>query len=155
MHTIEDVDYIRIKLRNGGYKLTKQRFQIIDAINKNRKHMSIDEIYSKVKRRNIGLSTVYRNVIILEKVGILKSINMCSINYYEIESTAKHKVHVHAQCIKCNKLIDIDESKMIVDWESVVNNTEKNYSITVDSVSIMLSSICSKCSIEKDSDKAI
>lgn len=155
MHTIDDVGYIRSKLKNGGYKLTKQRFQIINAINKNKKHMSIDEIYSKVKRRNIGLSTVYRSVIILEKVGILKSINMSNTNYYEIESTANHKVHVHAQCIKCNKLIDVDENKMLVNWKSVINNIEKNYSIAVDSVSIMLSSVCGKCDMEKDSDKVV
>lgn len=155
MHTIDDVGYIRLKLKNGGYKLTKQRFEVINVINKNKKHMSIDEIYSKVKRRNIGLSTVYRNVIILEKVGILKSINMSNINYYEIESTAKHKIHVHAQCTKCNKLTDIDGNRMLGNWKSVINNIEKNYSISVDSVSIMLSSVCSKCDMKKISHKIV
>lgn len=154
MYTIDDIDYIRSKLKNNGYKLTRQRFQIISVINKNKKHMSIDEIYSKVRRKNIGLSTVYRNVIILEKVGILKRINMSNANYYEIECIGEHKIHAHAQCTKCNKLIDIDENKMHGNWESIIRNMEKDYSIAVDSISIVVSSVCSKCSsIENNWDE--
>lgn len=150
MYTIDDIDYIRSKLKNNGYKLTRQRFQIINVINKNKKHMSIDEIYSKVKRKNIGLSTVYRNVIILEKVGILKCINISNSNYYEIECTGEHKVHVHAQCTKCNKLIDIDESKLFKNWEIIMGKMEQNYNITVDSISMVVSSVCNKCSDSSD-----
>lgn len=145
MHTINDIDYIRSKLKNNGYKLTRQRFQIINVINKNKKHMSIDEIYYKVKRKNIGLSTVYRNVAILEKVGILKCINMSNSNYYEIECTGEHKIHIHAQCTKCNKMIDIDENKLFKNWETIINKMEKYYNITVNGISMVVSNVCCKC----------
>ncbi|WP_237737324.1 Fur family transcriptional regulator [Clostridium carboxidivorans] len=100
-----DVSYISEKLADNGYKITKQRCEIIKAIYENNVHMNADEIYKKVKHKKIGLSTVYRNLMILETVGAIKRINTANTSYYELQTLGE--IDIHAKCIKCNKIVDI------------------------------------------------
>ncbi len=141
----KDINYIREQLQCGGYKLTKQRLQIIEIMYKNNKHMTADEIYREVESKNIGLSTVYRNLMILEEVGVLKRINLPNISYYELEVVGKDKFHIHVKCIKCNKIIDINEEEISEDFCALIEKLKKKHIVTIKSTSVMLSGICNKC----------
>lgn len=142
------IKYIRDKLTTGGYKFTEQRLQIIKAICENNRHMNADEIYRKVKIHNIGISTVYRNLTILEEVGVLKKINVSNICYYELEGFGDDNVDVHAKCIKCNKIIDIDEVESSGNLHDFIENLREKHNITVKSSSIILSVVCKECKMK-------
>jgi len=61
-------------LRKSGYKLTPQRRMTIDALlAKGNEHFSVDELYRQVKEESpeVGMSTIYRTVQILEEMGII------------------------------------------------------------------------------------
>lgn len=60
------------KLKENGCRITKQRKMIFDIILEN-KCSSCKEIYVQASRldKNIGMSTVYRLVRELEKIGVL------------------------------------------------------------------------------------
>ena len=139
----KDIKYIRNKLTNEGYKFTNQREKIIEAIYENNMHMNVDEIHSKVKSENIGISTIYRNLRILEEVGVLKKINITDTSYYELDNAGKHKVQIHAKCVKCNKIIDINEDEISENLDSLIEKLKKK--IKVKSASIVLSGICKEC----------
>ena len=149
VNEVNDINYIREKLEYKGYKFTKQRFYIVNAIYKNNKHMNADEIYNKVKSRSIGLSTVYRNLIILEEVGVVKKINITNISYYELAIMGEYKFHIHARCIKCNKIMDIKEEDISEGYEKLIKKLTEKHKILVENTSIVLSGLCNECKVKR------
>lgn len=138
-----DINYISEKVISSGYRLTTQRYEIIKTIYENNKHMNADEIYAKIKDKNIGISTVYRSLLILEHIGILKRINAINVSYYELQDIGE--VHIHAKCRKCNEIIDIKKERVSNSLKSLIKNIKKEYKVTINSTSIMLLGICGKC----------
>lgn len=65
------------KLRENGCRMTAQREMLLDIILKG-ECSSIKEIYYKASSRNIkiGTATVYRMIVLLEKIGIINRENM-------------------------------------------------------------------------------
>ncbi len=138
-----DISYISEKLINGGYKITKQRCEIIKTMYENNVHMNADEIYEKVRHKKIGLSTVYRNLMILESVGVLKQINTANTNYYELQTV--EEVDIHVKCTKCNEIVDIKKEKLEKSLNELIKNIKKEHKIIINSTSIMISGICEEC----------
>ena len=138
-------NYIEEKLKCGGYKLTTQRLNIIKVIYKNNRHMSADEIYNEVKDKKIGLTTVYRNLMIFEEIGIVKKISITNINYYELDIMNEYKVHIHAKCSKCNKIMDVNEVEVTEEYLSLIKNLKKKFKIAVESISVVVSESCENC----------
>ncbi|MFL0251872.1 Fur family transcriptional regulator [Clostridium neuense] len=141
-------DYIeaaKIKLKARGYKLTYPRFEMLNIICDSKKHMDAYEIYDKVKEKNIGLSTVYRNILIFEKVGVLKKICVSKVGYYELEPLGKYKIHIHGKCVKCNKIMDLDYKYIKNYLNEFVSKLQGYDNISIEGVSIILSVLCEKC----------
>lgn len=141
-----DISYISEKLINSGYKITKQRCEIIKIMYENNVHMNADEIYKKVKHKKIGLSTVYRNLMVLETVGAIKRINTANTSYYELQTIGE--VDIHAKCIRCNKIVDIKKEKLEENLRKLIKNIKQERKIMINSTSIVLSVICEKCKSE-------
>ena len=139
------IKYIGNQLICGEYRHTYQRDQIIEIMYETNRLMNVDEIYNKVKSRYVGLSTIYRNLIILEEARILKRINIINTNYYELEKIGKNKFHIHAECVKCNKLIDISEEEISENLKDLTKALNKKLKITSISSSVVLSGICKEC----------
>ncbi|AWI07775.1 transcriptional repressor [Clostridium drakei] len=150
-----DISNLSEKLISNGYKITKQRCEIIKAIYENSVHMNADEIYKKVKHKKIGLSTVYRNLMILETVGIIKRINAANTSYYELQTIGE--IDIHAKCIRCNKIVDIKKEKLEENAKKLIKNIKQERGSIINSASIVLSVICEKCKSEiilnRDSNK--
>lgn len=151
MDKSEYIKTAKVKLKARGYKFTYPRFKILNIIYDSKKHMDAYEIYDKVKEKNIGLSTVYRNVLIFEKAGVLKKIYASNVSYYELESLGKYKIHIHSKCIKCNKIMDLDD-KYIKNYLNKFVCKLQNYNdISIKGINVVLSVLCSKCKkIRKD-----
>lgn len=145
MGEINFKNYIEEKLRHGGYKITSQRFNIIKVIYKNNRHMSAEQIYKEVKDKKIGLTTIYRNLMIFEEIGLVRKISITNINYYELELMDEYKVHIHARCSKCNKIMDINEVEVTEEYISLIKKLKKKFKIAVESISVVLSESCESC----------
>lgn len=137
--------YIEEKLRCGGYKLTAQRLNIINVIYKNSRHMSVDEIYNEVKDKKIGLTTVYRNLMIFEEIGVVRKISITNISYYELDIMNEYKVHIHAKCSRCNKIMDVNEVEVTEEYLSLIKNLKQKFKIAVESISVVVSESCESC----------
>ena len=94
-------------LKEKQLKITPQRLEVLQYLDKNRNHPTVEEIYSKLKQKNPSLSktTVYNTVEILEKNGLLQSI---TISGSELRYDFKHGMHHHFLCKKCGEIFDID-----------------------------------------------
>ncbi|MDF2840623.1 MAG: Ferric uptake regulator, Fur family [Clostridia bacterium] len=105
MNKINDIEST---LKSQGYKLTGQRRIIIDAFEQCPAHYTAQEIFEKVKTQNasINFSTVYRNLELLCKLGVIHKLNISSgINHFELKHDSHHH---HVICVKCGDMQSID-----------------------------------------------
>lgn len=105
-----NINDIQEKLKNNGYKFTNQRKAIIDVlIEEKGRFLTAEDIFikSKDKYNNTNFSTVYRNLIILEKLEIIHITNSeNNVALYEIIDIDNH--HHHIICKNCGKSEAID-----------------------------------------------
>lgn len=89
-------------LKNKNLRITKQRKLILDYIDKKNEPVSSQEIYDDLQEViAIDLSTVYRNLNILEENGLLlKTSDLDGISYYQLKKD-DHKHFI--TCSHCHK----------------------------------------------------
>lgn len=144
-----NIDIIEDALKEKGYKLTKQRKSILEVLIENKGNLlSVEGIYekTKIKYPQTNLSTVYRNLEILELIDLVHktSINGSSASY-EIACSNCH--HHHLICKNCGKTKTIDYCP-VEDIKSKVNNS----GFTVTDHKLEIYGYCSSCSKKKSED---
>lgn len=95
-------------LKEKGYKYTLQRKAIIDVLSKDEGPYKANEIFALVgeKLSGINFSTIYRNLELLIKLGIVNKLAIEEgLNHYELK-TGEH--HHHIICKQCGKVKEID-----------------------------------------------
>lgn len=95
-------------LRQHRLKITPQRRLILDIFLLEPGHVSSEELYAKVKRRDasIGQATVYRTLKLLAGCGLAEAVSFADgITRYEPHFGAEH--HDHLICELCGRTIEI------------------------------------------------
>ncbi len=119
-----------VKLKNQGYKLTKQRREILEALDDS-PPLVAEEILNLVKKHcNVNLSTVYRNLGILQKMGLIRKVNsLGQADQYElVKSNCRHTV----ECLKCGAKVFFSEcffDQMVSDVESKTHFKIKKHTL--------------------------
>jgi Fur family ferric uptake transcriptional regulator len=94
-------------LRRGGYRITPQRQLVLESVER-LGHGTPEEILTEVQRTasGVNLSTVYRNLEVLEEVGLVTHahIGHGSPTYH---SVGEH-VHIHLVCDICGSVESVD-----------------------------------------------
>lgn len=93
-------------LKEQQLRMTPQRKILLEELRKLRTHPTADELYEVVRRRlpHISLGTVYRNLEILSRTGIIRKI--------ELGGTQKRfdgdlEIHQHIRCTECGRIEDL------------------------------------------------
>lgn len=139
------------KLTQGGYKITKARIKVIEVFCENDCLMYGNEIYNKVKTKSEthSVSTIYRSIAILEEVGVIEKIYIANTCYYKLEKTDKYLFTIHAKCVKCNKIIHINEEKISSNLSSSIEKLNSIQGIKIKSANAVLLGVCNECEIEQ------
>ena len=58
----KQLDYFKNLIEEKGYKFTVQKKIILKVLIDSSIHLNAEEIYNKIKKDNIGIATVYRNL---------------------------------------------------------------------------------------------
>jgi Fe2+ or Zn2+ uptake regulation protein len=94
-------------LRAQGIKLTPQRRAIL-AVLANSEHLTVEEIYEKVKKREknrrTNLATVYRNLHLLHDLNLLRRLDIGD-GRSRYEGNLEH--HHHLICLDCGQVEDL------------------------------------------------
>jgi len=96
-------------LTKNGYKLTRQRKVLIDIFIKKRNlFLSVEDIQKEIKKTgmNLDLSTIYRNLTVLENSNLVCKIQNKNSNLFKIRTLKKH--HHHLICKKCGKAVSFE-----------------------------------------------
>ncbi len=92
-----------------GSRMTNTRLAILELIHGSNRHLNAKEIYIKIGKEhtNIGLTTVYRNLNLFERLRLINKYEFGGgTKTYEI---AGDKHHSHLVCTGCGKVIDCGE----------------------------------------------
>lgn len=128
------------KLRKEGLKVTPQRVAILEFLQGNVLHPSVDEIYREVSKRFPGLSlaTVYNTLDTLEKIQEVRSIGFdTGRKRYDPEPAPHH----HLICRNCGSIRDLHK-----DYGSVLSvPPDLSADFGVEHASVSFHGVCRDC----------
>jgi Fe2+ or Zn2+ uptake regulation protein len=87
---------------------TKQRQAVLDFLKVTYSHPTADQIYDEVRKKipNISKGTVYRNLKVLQEMGLISELSHNgTVSRFEV----KQESHYHFRCEKCGRVFDIDQ----------------------------------------------
>lgn len=117
-----------------------QRDMIYNYILSTKEHPSAEMIYDVLKKEepNLSLGTVYRNLNLLEQLGMVRKVtNVNNVERYD----AMTEDHIHFVCSRCGAVIDLPE----FDQELLKRNFASSEAGNVDWVNVIIGGVCKKC----------
>lgn len=121
-----------------GFRLTKPRQQIFDILKNSEIPLTVGDIAKNCK--NINRTSIYRTLIIFDRLKIINTIYIGWKNYYELaEPFIPH--HHHLYCINCQNAETIQPKEL----EKLVDYIGKKYNFIVTKHHFELEGICEKC----------
>ena len=93
-------------LNKAGMRVTNQRALIMRVIRQGGGHLDADEIYRRAREKEprLSLSTVYRNLQMLKKLGLVEELHFDEgHHHYEVKPSVEHH---HLVCLGCGEVIE-------------------------------------------------
>ena len=102
-----NLDSLELKIKDFGFKLTGSRKAILNIIANTENDLTAEEIYILTHKKDpkIGIATVYRNIKLLEKLGLVEK------SYYE-DNKAKYKFTNKTSISEKNKFFNLKDNKL-------------------------------------------
>ena len=93
--------HARETLRAAGYRLTPQRVAVWEAVRRDGRHRTADNIAAEVQESlpEVNVSTVYRTLELLVGLGLVQETRLAgAASYFEV---APEPTHHHFVCTEC------------------------------------------------------
>lgn len=138
---------LRGRLSERKYKMTPQRKEILQVFidSDEEKHLSAEEVHELLQQKDFdfGLATVYRNVELLNKLGILNRIDFGDgrARYELSASDPQLHQHHHLICLNCKKIIEFEEDLL----DNLENLIEKKSGFQIVNHEVKFFGYCSEC----------
>jgi Fur family transcriptional regulator, ferric uptake regulator len=103
----EETELFYSYLRQNGLKKTYQKDLILETFLNTEGHLSVEDIYALVKKRDkkVGVVTVFRTLKSLTACGIAKEITLGD-GLTRFEHSYHHPHHHHIVCTECHRAIE-------------------------------------------------
>jgi len=128
-------------LKAKGFKMTPQRELIIRSFFELGQHVSVEELYQKVRSRYpaVGYSTVWRNLKLICRVGLAEEVNVGDgITRYDRVTKVPHG---HLYCQKCKNFAEFDVSRIV----DVLNEVAVGKEFVADGFKVEIHGYCKNC----------
>jgi Fur family transcriptional regulator, ferric uptake regulator len=108
---------LKAELHERGRRMTSQRETILKTfqnLSKGR-HLSAEDLCELLKSEGeaIGMSTIYRNLKLMSRLGILRELELAEDQRrYEINRPAPHHHH-HIICLRCNQTVEFKDDSVL------------------------------------------
>ena len=128
------------ELRRRGYRLTPQRQMVLEAVGE-LGHGTPDEIVAAVhqKASGVNISTVYRNLELLEEIGLVRHTHLG--HGAPTYSVATDDDHVHLVCRDCGAVEEVPPGVL----DAVVQTLERERGFSVDVGHFAVFGRCREC----------
>ncbi len=128
-----------------GLRVTSQRALVLEIIRHGRGHLDADEIYRRAREKQprISLSTVYRTLQMLRKLGLIAELHFDEEHHhYEAKPSTEHH---HLVCLGCGRIVEFQYPLARLVKRNVTE--AKDFEITGSEV--RMTGYCSKCHQER------
>jgi Fur family ferric uptake transcriptional regulator len=137
------------QLRQAGYKLTRARLTVLEAIDALGGHVTSSEVLEEVARRDesIGRASVFRTLDLLTSLGIVRP------TYIETSQTPTYVMmpeghHHHIICTTCNRVIEFDDCGL----SQLEKTLEDRLNVSIEGHLLEFYGICEACQSATDSE---
>lgn len=129
-------------LKERGLKATSQRDDIARVFLSSNRHISVEELYSEVKKVNprVGYATVYRTLRLLKECGVAveRHFNDGEARY---ERAEEKRAHDHFICERCGRIIEFSSFEV----NSLDERIAKKLGAVISRRRLELYGICRQC----------
>lgn len=125
-----------------GLRSTRQRDLILDVFLSSREHLSVEELYLKVKASNpgVGQATVYRTLKLFVEAGLAREMTLSDgQTRYEHVMAGEH--HDHLICTNCSKIVEFEDETI----ERLQNEIAVRHGFSITSHRLELYGLCPAC----------
>lgn len=143
--------FIGEKLQAANYKITRQREQIIEVLAAHPdEHLSAEDVYGLLLQSSsdVGLTTVYRTLDTLEKIGILHKIDFGDGHTrYEFKHSHEKHHHHHLICVSCGAVSEFKDALL----EELEESIKKLHNFEILDHQVKFFGYCREC--QKNDEK--
>lgn len=127
---------------SNGLRSTRQRDIILDIFLSTHQHISVEELYLKVKSSHpgVGHATVYRTLKLFADAGLAREILLHDgQTRYEHVVAGEH--HDHLICTSCNSIIEFENETI----EKLQNDIATQHGFQIKSHKLEIYGLCAAC----------
>jgi Fur family transcriptional regulator, ferric uptake regulator len=125
-----------------GLKSTRQRSLIIDTFFGEGGHLSVEELWAKVRQQDnrVSVATVYRTMKLLSECGLAHARNFGDGQTRYEAAVGKHH-HDHLICTRCGTIIEFENDRI----EAMQDAVARKHGFRVTSHKMELYGLCRAC----------
>jgi len=125
--------------KTKSQRTTWQRELIQDILRRSEGHLDADEIYQKARQKSpsISLSTVYRNLRVFKRMGLVEQHQFGSRYFYETTRVTHH----HLVCLSCGRVFEFK----CPSTEHLKSRIKKEEGFKVTEADVRLAGYCPDC----------
>ncbi len=135
-------EHFRKFLQEGQYRITPERFDVLDAVLAWDDHFDADNlfIYLKNNGSKVSRATVYKTLALLHECGLVSRYRF-SQGHAQYEKTTDRPHHDHMVCTKCGKIVEFENSRV----ERLQDDACAQFGFTPMYHSFQIFGICLEC----------
>lgn len=125
-----------------GLRSTRQRDVILDVFLSTHEHVSVEDLYLKIKASHpgIGSATVYRTLKLFAEAGLAREILLHDgQTRYEHVMTGEH--HDHLVCTGCNSIIEFENETI----EKLQEEVAQRHGFMIKNHKLEIYGLCAAC----------
>jgi len=127
-------------LKAGDYRITPERFIILDAVLSSKGHFDADELYLNMKSagQKVSRATVYNTLELLLESGFISKYRF-SDNHSRYEKVFGRPHHDHLICLECGEITEFVSDKVSLVQTEICKEKKPQ------SATFQIFGMCSKC----------
>ena len=129
-------------IKEQGLKATSQREDIAQVFFSTDRHISVEELYSEVRRLNprVGYATVYRTMKLLKECGLAEERHFAD-GQARFEKLEDERHHDHIICERCGRIIEFTQPQI----ERLQEEVAQRFGFVATTHKMEIYGICKDC----------
>jgi Fur family ferric uptake transcriptional regulator len=138
-------------LAGQGLRSTNQRGVILSVFVEAGRHMSVEELYARVKKEHpgVGYATVYRTLKLLASAGLAEE-RRFDDGFTRFEYQGRNDHHDHLICTRCGTVIEFENERI----EALQQDVARKNDFIVQNHKLELYGLCTGCRQKKSKNRS-
>jgi Fur family transcriptional regulator, ferric uptake regulator len=146
----EEKEVFAAYIAKNRLKRSEQRDVILDTFLRSQRHLSVDDLHQLVqkRRRDIGRTTVYRTLKLLQAAGLAQELAFDGQSRFEREYKRAH--HDHFICKSCGEILEFSNPEI----ERIQDEIAAGIGFVIEGHRHQIFGLCRRCALRPPRDEA-